>query len=148
MVADLLETKERREDRAAALDALALFEDLRQIVDRALVEDGLDPGQRAEGGDLRLVGQVGDDPPVGLQAPENVRAEQPAQRAVAVLLARRHAPRRAPELLRAAEQARLQEVEERPEIAEPVLDGRAGERDAGARRAGPSRRASAGRRGS
>ncbi len=127
-----LEPKERGEDRPATLDPLALFEDLRQIVDRALVEDGLDAGQRAEGGDLRLVGQVGDDPPVGLQAPEEVRAEQPAQRPVAVLLARRHATGCAPKLLRAAQQARLQEVEERPEVAEPVLDGRAGQRHANA----------------
>ena len=60
-----------------------------QIADRLLVQGGLLPGQAAKGLHLGLVGQIGDDALVGLQAAQDVRLHQRPQR-----LIRRHRPPR------------------------------------------------------
>ena len=59
---------------------------------------------------------------VGLEAPQDVRPHQVAQRAVRVVRLVREALGVARELLGRAEQPRVEEVEDRPQIAEPVLD--------------------------
>ena len=129
MVADLLEAQERREDGPAPLDALALVERARQVVDGTLVERGLGAGERAERRHLGLVGEIGDDASVGLEATQDVGPHERAKGRVALGLALGHATGRAPELPGAPEQPGGEEVEERPEIAETVLHRRAGERE-------------------
>ncbi len=69
MVADLLQSHEEGEHQAPALHPVDLLKLLPKIVDRLLVERCLLAAQRAEGLDLGLVGQVGDDALVGLEAP-------------------------------------------------------------------------------
>ena len=83
--------------------------------------------------DLGLVGQIGDDRPVCLHAPQDVGRHQLAQRAVGIVLALREGFGVALELLGRAEQARIEKIEDRPQIAEMIFDRRAGERDSGAR---------------
>ena len=85
MVADLLEAHQGRQHEALARDALRVFELLGQFLHRLLVERGLLAAELAEGLDLGLVGQVGDDRLVGLQAPQDVRPHQLAQGAVGVV---------------------------------------------------------------
>ena len=87
VVADLLEAHEKREHHASALDAFGVLELLGQLLDRLLVERGLLAAELAVRLDLGLVGQVGDDGLVGLQAPQDVRPHQVAQRAVGVVRA-------------------------------------------------------------
>ena len=74
MVAHLLELHHRGEDQPTALDALGLVDPGQHVVDDRLIEAGLLAGQVAELLHLELVGQVGDDRPVGLQAAEHERA--------------------------------------------------------------------------
>ena len=102
----------------------------RQLVDRLLVERRLLARQVAERLHLGLVRQIGDDGLVGLQPPQDVRPHQLAQRRVRVVRLCREPLGERRELLARSEQARVEEVEDRPEIAKPVLDRRAGERDA------------------
>ena len=130
MVADLLEPHQEGEHDAPALDAVGVVELVGEVVHRLLVERRLLAAQRAERLHLGLVGQVGDDALVGLQAPQNVGAHQLAQRAVGIVRPVGEAFGERRELLRRSQQPGIDEVEDRPQVAEPVLDRRAGERDA------------------
>ena len=130
MVADLLQAHEQGEHDAPALDAVGVLELLGELVDRLLVERGLLAAQRAEGLHLGLVGQVGDDALVGLQAPQDVGAHQLAQRSVGIVRPVGELLGEGRELLGRSQQAGIDEIEDRPEIAEPILDRRAGQRDA------------------
>ena len=131
MVADLLEPHELGQHDAPPLDAVDRFELLGQVAHRLLVEGRLLAAQVAVGRHLGLVGQVGDHPLVGLQPAEDVGPDERAQRLIGrsglQLLDE------AGEGLGSAEQAGVQEIEERPEVGEAILDRRAGHGDAGRR---------------
>ena len=109
----------------------AVLELLGQVANRLLVQGGLFAAERAEGRHLDLIGQVGDDSLVGLQPAQDVRPDQRAER-----LVRRpglHLLDQAGERLGAAEQARVEEIEQRPEVGQAVLDRRSRHGDAGRR---------------
>ena len=81
MVADLLEAHEEGQHEPPALRCRRPASSCsRQLVDGLLVERGLLAAQLAEGLDLGLVGQIGDDALVGLQPPQDVGPHQIAQR--------------------------------------------------------------------
>ena len=82
--------------------------------------------------DLDLVGQVGDDGAVGLEATQQEGGGELAQGTVALarLVEFAHV---ALELLQGAEHAGVQEVEDRPQVGEVVFHRRARERHAHAR---------------
>ena len=136
MVADLLELAEHREHGAAAAEAVAVRLDPRHpAVDGRLVEARLldrepavlllDRDRRQLELDLRRV----------LLAPEDERLHDRAQPLERPLVAAQlDRPRERPlEPLARAEQARVDDVHDRPELAEPVLDRRAGHRELPAR---------------
>src|ERR1700678_1270255 len=68
MVADLLEPHEKGEDHASALHAIDVLKLACQLIHGLAVKCRLLAAQRAEGFHLGLVGQVGNDGLVGLQA--------------------------------------------------------------------------------
>ena len=61
VVAELLETHERGEDQAAALNALSGFETILKFAHRLFVKRGLALAQGTERAHFRLVREVGDD---------------------------------------------------------------------------------------
>ena len=79
MIADLLELHEHGQHQATAGDPLGFFEPLGKVRHGVFIERGLLLGQPALDAHLRLVRQVGDDGGVGLHAPENIGADEPAQ---------------------------------------------------------------------
>jgi hypothetical protein len=115
-------------ERSIPVGVLGLLE---HLVDDRLVERRLLLGEVAVDAHLDLLGQVGDDAPVGLQPAQDERAGRLAQTlgrvAVAVALDRRRVA--ALERRRRAEQPRIEEVHDRVELGQPVLDRRAGQRD-------------------
>ncbi len=100
-------------------------------LDQLGVQRRLPLAEPAEGPDFRLVRQIGDDPLVGLQPPEDVRLDKLPQRRVAVLLAGVERLDELLELLLRAQQARAEKIEQRPEVRQPVFDRRAGQGDPG-----------------
>ena len=143
MVAYLLQLGQRRQHHALALDALRLGDRLLGIAQHGLVERGLLARQRAEDLHLHLLGQVGDDGAIGLEPAQDEGAGEPAQprhgRRVAAGVDRHE---EGPfELRLRAEEPGVQELHDRPQVADVVLDRRAGERDAvgGGERAGGAR---------
>ena len=127
VVANLLEAHQERQHDALARDAVGRFERCAEVLDRALIERCLRRAQRAPGLELGLVGQVGNHPFVGLQAAQDVRANQIAQRAVVLVL--RQAPGEVAEDLARSEQSGVSEVEDRPQVRQAILDRRPGQRD-------------------
>ena len=67
---------------------------------------------------------------IGLQPTQDVRGDELAQGRVGRRRAIRKALHEAGEGLGRAEQARIKEIEDRPQVAKIILDWRAGERDA------------------
>ena len=144
VVADLLERGDGGEDLALArLLALGQVVGEHQPVEHGLVETDLLGGHRAVVELVDLVGQLGLDLGLRLGAAEHEDAVERAQRvlgrgapgrttgdAAAVLVARQAGD----ELRPRTDQPGVGEVEDGPEVAEAVLDRRAGERDARARR--------------
>ena len=136
VVADLLEPQERGQDQAPALDALRLLQLLCDVLDDGLVEGRLLGRERAIHLLLDLVRQIVDDPLVGLDAAQDEGLHQLLQghrpgRIVALVDG--HLEGLA-ELGLLAQVAGIEEVEDRPEIAQAVLDGRAGQGQAMRRR--------------
>ena len=129
MIADLLEAHQEGEDEPLAPDSRGTCDPLAQLPHRLLVEGGLLAAQGAEGLDLGLVRKVGDDRLVGLEPAQDVRAHQLPQRLVGVVGPLGHPLREGRELLGRAEQAGVDEIEDRPQVKEAVLDGGAGEGD-------------------
>jgi hypothetical protein len=129
VVADLLEPGERGEHPPAPLHALEVLGVDQQLVDHLLVEHRLLLGELGEGDLLDLVGQVGQQPLVGLGAPQDERlgerAEPGRHLGVAVTFDRRRVL--LAELLLAPEQPGVDRVEDRPQLGQPVLDRCAGE---------------------
>ena len=114
MVADLLQPHEKGQHDASALHPIDLFELAGEIVHRLLVKRRLLAAQGAEGFHLGLVGQVGNDALVGLQAPQDIGAHQVAERAVRVMRPVGEAFDEGRKLLRRSQQARIDEIEDRP----------------------------------
>ena len=85
VIADLLETHQRCEHNPTTLHSLGTTEFRRQVGNRLLIERRLLAGQVAEGLHLGLVWQVGNDGLVSLQAAQDVRTHQRAQRCVRVV---------------------------------------------------------------
>ena len=85
MIADLLESHEEGEHDAPALDAVEVGDLAGKFLDRLLVERGLLAAQQAERLHFRLVGEVGDDALVGLEAAQNIGPHQLAERAVRIM---------------------------------------------------------------
>ena len=85
MVADLLQPHEESEDDAPAFHSIDVFELAGEVVHRLLVQRRLLAAQGAECLHLGLVGQVRNDPLVGLHASQNIGAHQIAERAIRVL---------------------------------------------------------------
>ena len=86
VIADLLEAHQRCEHDAATLHPVGSRQFSRQVADRLLIERRLFfARQLAEGLELGLVRQVGDDALVGLQAAQDVRTHQCSQRCVRVV---------------------------------------------------------------
>jgi hypothetical protein len=116
------------------------------LVDDVLVEHGLLAGQPGPRHLLDLVREVGHERAVGLAATQDERLGEPPEPrcrlAVAAALDRLAVP--VAELFPAAQQARVDRVEDRPQLGEAVLDRRAGEGEllAGRQPAGRPRRVS------
>jgi len=130
MVADLLEARQRGQDHGAALHRLRpglLFQLFLELLDLTGVERGLRRGEPAVGRHHGLLRQVGDHAAVGLETPQDVGARQAAHRRVGVghLFA---GAQKGGEALGPAEQAGVDEIKQRPEVARAVLDRRAGQR--------------------
>ena len=130
MVADLLQPHEKGQDDAPALHSIDVFELAGQLFHCLLVKRRLLAAQGAEGFHLGLVGQVGNDALVGLQASQDIGAHQVAERTVRVMRPVGEAFDEGRKLLRRSQQSRIDEVEDRPQVAEPILDRRAGQRNA------------------
>ena len=127
MVANLLEACEEGQHQPFACHALhPLVERLGQIIHRLLVQRRLLARQAAVGVLLDLVRQIADDCLVGLESAQDVGLHQPAQRREAAG-AVGQAPGEAGEGLGTPQQPRIHEVEEAPQVAEPILDRRAGQ---------------------
>ena len=73
MIADLLQPHQRGEHQPAPSHALGLLGVGEQLIDHLLVERGLLAGQFGVGDLFDLVGQVGEQPLVGLGAPQDER---------------------------------------------------------------------------
>src|SRR5439155_12839750 len=130
VVADLLQPEQVREDDPTAPGFVRPCPELpRERVDSSLVERCLHAGETAVRLHLGLVGQVRDDVRIVLPPPEKIRLHEPAQRRIRLLPPPRERLREARERARRSEEPRVQEVEERPEIGEPVLHRRPGERE-------------------
>ena len=92
MIANLLEAHEQGQHQPPPRDPVAgLLQALLQLGDRGLIERRLLAGQMAEGLDLGLVGQIGDDALVGLEAAQDIGLHQPAQRRIGDMAAARPA---------------------------------------------------------
>ena len=112
------------------MPGLGLLDPVEHVVDHRLVEAGLLPGQVAQHVHLDLLGQVGDDRAVGLEPPEHERPGEPLQRGrrrlVAVALDR-HGEAFAGTSCSVPSRPGVEEVHERPQLEEAVLDRGAGE---------------------
>ena len=128
VVADLLERGDGGEDRALLRLAAGLGGVGHQPVEHGLVEADLLGRHRAVVELVDAVGQLGGDHRLALGAAEHEDAVERAQRGLA--LARELGDERRPR----ADEAGVGEVEDRPQVAEAVLDRRAGEREAAAGR--------------
>ncbi len=106
------------------------FAPLRQLAHAHLVKRGLLFRERAPCVQLGLVRQIGNDGAVGLEPAQQVRPHEPAQRREVGRLRGLQRLDAAAEFRRGAEQAGIEEIVERPQVAEAVFDRRAAERDA------------------
>src|ERR1700687_1847560 len=114
MMADLLEAHQERQYDAFAPHGLRPIEGLRQFLYRPLVKRRLRGAQVTKRFHLGFVGQIGDHRLVGLEAPQDIRAHELAQRSVGFCFS--EAPHVAPERLTGAQQTGMSEVENRPQI--------------------------------
>jgi len=119
----------------ALLVSLGLFDFAQGRLHYGLVERHLFRREGAVDFHLQLVGQILDDGGVGFEATQDERPGQPAQprRGLGVLVAFDGQGEFVAEAALRAEQAGIEELHHRPQLQEPVLDRRAGERDAIAR---------------
>ena len=135
MVARLLELHQRRQDDSRALDPLCPLCLLEHLVDDRLVKRRLLRGQMAVDPHLDLVREVADDLLVGLQPAQDERAGRLAQACRRMLVAPPLDRRRVAALERRGrpEQPRVEEVHDRVQLGQAVLDRCACQRDPVAR---------------
>ena len=127
VVADLLQRGDGGEDRALLRlgEHIGVGHVRDEIVEHRLVEPDLLGGHRAVVELVDLVGQLGRDFRFGLRATEQ---QQTVQRSECRLAVARHL---GDERWARTDEARVGEVEDGPQVAEPVLDRGAGERETG-----------------
>jgi hypothetical protein len=132
VVADLLREHEQREHAPAPRDAVGGLDAPQLLVDHCLVERRLLARERADDLHLVLLGQVLDDRRVALEAPQDERPHDAAQArggfVVAIPLDGHGEV--AAEGLERPQETRICELEDRPQLGEAVLDGRARQREA------------------
>ncbi len=131
VIADLLEAQHRGKDQPAPLDSLARLDPRHHLGDDRLVQGRLLARERAVDGHLELLGQVGDDCSVGLEAAQDERRRRSAEPpgSIVVAVAFDGNGEALPERVGRSEEARVQDLHDRPELREAVLDRRPGERD-------------------
>src|SRR5207248_4883011 len=78
---------------------------------------------------LCLSGQIIDDGLVGFQPAQDIRTHELPQRSIRVVPPLCKLFREAGKLLRGSEQSRIDEVEDRPQIAQTIFNRRTGQRD-------------------
>ena len=76
MIANLLEPHQLGQDQTAPLHPFHLLELVRQILDDLLIQGSLGLAQPAEGSRFDLVRQIGDNPLVGFQSPQDIGLDQ------------------------------------------------------------------------
>ena len=132
MIADLLELHQRRQDEPLPLHADGLLEIARRVVDDGAVERGLLPRQRAEDLHLVLLRQVRNDARIGFQPAEDERRGEPPELrdGVGIAPGLDGDEEALPERRLRAEEAGIEQIHDRPEVADVVLHRRAGEGDA------------------
>ncbi len=87
VIADLFESHQIGQHQTLALNAVGVLQLLDQGVCRLLVELCLRFAQSAKNGHFGFFGQVGNDGFVGFKPPQNVGADQSAQRCIVVVMA-------------------------------------------------------------
>ncbi len=127
---------QRRQHPPASLHALEVLRVDEQLVDDLLVERRLLLGELGIGDLFDLVGEVGEQPPVGLGAAQDERLGELTQPScgLRVVVPFDRAGELFTEALLAAQQAGVARVENRPQLAQAVLDRRTREGDLLARR--------------
>ena len=130
VIADLLQPRQHRENQSAASDPRRTLHRTQHLVQHCLIESRLFTREVAVHDHLQLLGEVADDIRVGLEAPQQERLHEPAQplAAVRVAVALDGNGVAASEFRPGAKIARIQGVEDRPELRETVLQRGAGER--------------------
>ena len=136
MVAYLLELGQRGEDQAASPDSLRAGERGFRVLEHGGIQRSLLAGERAIDFHFELVRQIGDDGLVGLEPAQDERTAGFLQalargRVAQCLDGNEVAPL---EFRLRAEQAGIEEVHDRPEVAHVVLDRRPGKGDPKIRR--------------
>ena len=132
VVADLLELQQGSQNEPFALDTLALVERTRRLLDDSPVEGGLLFGQRGEDVHLQLLGQIIDDGLIRLHATQDERPGQPFQpvRGLRIAVGLDRQEKLAFERGLGAEKARVEKLHDRPQLADVVFYGGAGQGDA------------------
>jgi hypothetical protein len=127
--------------RPPALDALALLHPGQHVVHDRLIERGLLAGQVAVHLHLQLGWQVGDDRAVGLHPAQHERAGETLEQRGRVLVVEALDRDREPgaERPRGAEQPRVEELHDRPQLGQPVLHRGARQRHPPGGAQGPDR---------
>ena len=129
MIADLLESHQKCQNQPTPLDACGRLDFFRQLLDRLLVQGGLRLAQDTPCLHFSFFRQIANDPFVGFKPAQNVRLGEIAQWAemAAWIIAQTFDNSR--KIGGAAQKAWTNKIEERPKIANPVFDRRAGEYD-------------------
>src|SRR5215813_56799 len=132
MITDLFEPHEERQNHPAPLDSVLPFLELiREFFHRLLIQSCLSARELAERFHLGFFRQVLYDRFVRFQTAQNIGTDQVAKRPVRIVFLFAEAFDKASEFFAVAKQARIDEVEDRPKIAKPVLNRSAGQCDSG-----------------
>ncbi len=131
VVAHLLQPHQRAQHHAASLDSLLVhrLDPLQRLLDHRLVQCGLFGRQVAVDLHLQLVRQVLDNGGVGLEAAQDERPHQPFQPlgSQPILVAFDGQRKRLAEPGLRAQEPRVEELHDRPQLRQPVLDRRTGQ---------------------
>src|SRR4051812_45967710 len=106
VIADLLESHERRQHDPAAFHSVAVLQSFPKLLHRLLVESDLLLREAAERAYLGLVREIGNHPLVALEPSKDVRTDQLAQRTIATVGALLGRPDEPAECLGRSQQAR------------------------------------------
>jgi hypothetical protein len=134
MIADLFQLHQHGQHQSTSRHPVGVLQSPLEFCHHPFVQRCLLLGQSAFDSHLGLGGKIRCDVRVGLQSAEDIRVHQPPQGAESVQVFRSVQPLDIVlELRCGAEQPWTAEIEDRPQIAQMVLHGRAGQHDAGAR---------------